>query len=62
MMRTGEGALTYAYNAPAAVSADGFVVASGLTTAVRDTGQLGPRGRGRLSRAGDAAPYPCGVE
>ena len=42
MMRTGDGALTYAYNAQAAVSEDGWVVASGLTTEVRDTGQLGP--------------------
>jgi len=42
MMRTGDGALTYAYNAQAAVSEDGLVVASGLTTEVRDTGQLGP--------------------
>jgi len=42
MMRTGDGALTYAYNAQAAVSTDGIVVASGLTTAVRDTGQLEP--------------------
>src|SRR5947199_1821549 len=41
MMRTGDGALTYAYNAQAAVSEDGWVVASGLTTEVRDTGQLG---------------------
>src|SRR5260370_39554920 len=36
------GALTYAYNAQAAVSEDGLVVASGLTREVRDTGQLGP--------------------
>jgi IS5 family transposase len=42
MMRLGDGALSYAYNAQAAVSADGIVVASGLTTAVRDTEQLGP--------------------
>jgi transposase len=42
MMQTGDGALTYAYNAQAAVSVDGFVVASGVTTAVRDTGQLVP--------------------
>jgi transposase len=42
MMPTGDGALTYAYNAQAAVSADGVVVARGLTTAVRDTGQLVP--------------------
>jgi transposase len=42
MMPTGDGALTYAYNAQAAVSADGIIVASGLTTAVRDIGQLGP--------------------
>ena len=42
MMRTSDGALTYAYNAHAAVSADGLIVASGLTTAVRDIGQLRP--------------------
>ena len=42
MMPLGDGALTYAYNAQAAVSADGVIVASGLTTAVRDIGQLEP--------------------
>jgi transposase len=42
MMRMGDGALTYAYNAQAAVSTDGIVVASGLTTTVRDTAQLAP--------------------
>jgi len=42
MMRTSDGALTYAYNAQAAVSADGLIVASGLTTAVRDIGELVP--------------------
>jgi hypothetical protein len=42
MMRTSDGALTYASNAQAAVSPDSFVVASGLTPAVRDTTQLLP--------------------
>ena len=42
MMRTSDGALTYAYNAQAAVSADGLIVASGLTTAVRDMGERVP--------------------
>jgi transposase len=42
MMRTSDGALTYAYNAQAAVSADGLIVSSGLTTAVRDIGELVP--------------------
>jgi hypothetical protein len=42
MMAMGDGALTYAYNAQAAVSTEGLVVASGLTPAVRDTGQLVP--------------------
>ena len=42
MMQTGDGALTYAYNAQAAVSEDGLIVATGLTIAVRDTGQLLP--------------------
>ena len=42
MMQTGDGALTYAYNAQAAVSVDGLIVATGLTTAVRDTGHLLP--------------------
>jgi len=42
MMRTSDGALTYAYNAQAAVSADRIIVASGLTTAVRDITQLVP--------------------
>jgi transposase len=42
MMQASDGALVYAYNAQAAVSADGLIVATGLTTAVRDTGQLLP--------------------
>jgi transposase len=42
MMKTGDGALVYAYNAQAAVSEDGLVVAAGLTSAVRDIGQLLP--------------------
>src|SRR5436853_1677218 len=42
MMQVSDGALVYAYNAQAAVSEDGLIVATGLTTAVRDTGQLLP--------------------
>ena len=42
MMQTSDGALVYAYNAQAAVSEDGLIVATGLTTAVRDTGHLLP--------------------
>lgn len=42
MMKVSDGALVYAYNAQAAVSTDGLIVATGLTTAVRDTGQLLP--------------------
>lgn len=45
MMQTGDGALTHAYEAQAAVSEDGLIAATGLTTAVRDTGQA-RRGRG----------------
>ena len=53
LMRTGDGALPYASNAQAAVSADGFVGASGLTTAVRDTGQLVPRGAAVAANPGE---------
>jgi transposase len=42
MMQVSDGALVYAYNAQAAVSEDGLIVATGLTTAVRDTGHLLP--------------------
>jgi Transposase DDE domain len=42
MMPTGDGALADADNAQAAVSPEGIIVASGLTTAVRDPGQLAP--------------------
>ena len=43
MMRVGnDGALTYAYNAQAATSEDGLIVAVGLTTTVRDLGQAVP--------------------
>ncbi len=42
MMQTSDGALVYAYNAQAAVSEDGLIVATGLTTAVRDTEHLPP--------------------
>lgn len=42
MMMTGEGSLQYAYNAQAAVSEDGVVVATGLTRSVRDHEQLEP--------------------
>src|SRR5437016_627030 len=53
MMATSDGALTYAYNAQAAVSSDGFVVASGVTTAVRDTGQLLPMGAAVAGNTGE---------
>src|SRR5438034_11277845 len=43
MMRVGnDGALTYAYNAQAATSEDGVIVAVGLTTSVADTPQAVP--------------------
>ncbi|MEO6026718.1 MAG: transposase [Candidatus Binatia bacterium] len=42
MMKTGDGALVYAYNAQAAVSADGLILATGLTPTVRDHEQLLP--------------------
>ena len=42
MMKTGEGALTYCYNAQAATSEDGLIVATGVTTKARDIGQLVP--------------------
>jgi transposase len=42
MMKTSDGALTYAYNAQAAVSEDGLIVATGHTTDVNDMGQLIP--------------------
>ena len=43
MMRVGnDGALTYAYNAQAATSEDGVIVAVGLTTMVPDTPQALP--------------------
>jgi transposase len=53
MMATGDGALTYAYNAQAAVSTDGFVVASGVTTAVRDTGELLPMAAAIAANTGE---------
>ena len=40
MMMTGEGSLHYAYNAQAAVSEDGILVATGMTRSPRDSGQL----------------------
>src|SRR5207247_8663864 len=43
MMRVGnDGALTYAYNAQAATSEDGVIVAVGLTTSGADTPQAVP--------------------
>jgi hypothetical protein len=42
MMKTGDGSLQYAYNAQAAVSEDGIIVATGLTSAGNDQGQLVP--------------------
>src|SRR6266850_2377466 len=42
MMRTGEGSLQYCYNAQAATSEDGVIVAAEITTSPRDVGQLVP--------------------
>ena len=42
MMLTGEGSLQYCYNAQAATSEDGIIVAAEITTSPRDVGQLIP--------------------
>jgi transposase len=42
MMKTGEGSLTYCYNAQAAVSEDGILVATELSTTPRDEASLEP--------------------
>jgi len=42
MMMTGEGSLQYCYNAQAATSEDGIIVAAEITTSPRDVGQLMP--------------------
>jgi transposase len=42
MMRTGDGSLQYCYNAQAATSEDGVIVAAEITTSPRDVGQLVP--------------------
>jgi len=42
MMKTGEGAMQYCYNAQAATSEDGIVVATGLSTSPNDAPQLVP--------------------
>jgi hypothetical protein len=42
MMKTGEGSLAYCYNAQAAVSEDGIVVATELSTTPRDEASLEP--------------------
>jgi hypothetical protein len=42
MMRTGEGSLAYCYNAQAAVSEDGILVATELSTTPRDEASLEP--------------------
>ena len=42
MMLTGEGSLQYCYNAQAATSEDGIIVAAEITTSPRDVGQLVP--------------------
>ena len=41
-MLTGEGSLQYCYNAQAATSEDGILVAAEITTSPRDVGQLVP--------------------
>jgi transposase len=42
MMMTGEGSLQYCYNAQAATSEDGVIVAADITTSPRDVNQLVP--------------------
>lgn len=42
MMKTSEGALTYCYNAQAATSEDGIIVATGTTTQANDVDELIP--------------------
>jgi len=42
MMMTGEGSLQYCYNAQAATSEDGIIVAAEISTSPRDVGQLVP--------------------
>ena len=42
MMMTGEGSLQYCYNAQAATSEDGVIVAADITTSPRDVGELVP--------------------
>lgn len=42
MMKTGEGAMQYCYNAQAAVSEDGIIVATGLSTSPSDAPELVP--------------------
>jgi transposase len=42
MMKTGEGSLAYCYNAQAAVSEDGIIVATELSTTIRDENSLEP--------------------
>ena len=42
MMKGADGALTYCYNAQAATSEDGIIVATGTTNRVRDTRELIP--------------------
>lgn len=42
MMKTGEGSLAYCYNAQAAVSEDGIIVATDLSTTPRDEASLEP--------------------
>ena len=42
MMKTGEGAMQYCYNAQAAASEDGIVVATGISTSPSDAPQLLP--------------------
>jgi transposase len=42
MMKTGEGSLVYCYNAQAAVSEDGIIVATELSTTPRDEASLEP--------------------
>jgi hypothetical protein len=53
MMMTGEGSLQYCYNAQAATSEDGVIVAAEIATSPRDVGQLVLMVEGRWCTAAD---------
>jgi transposase len=52
MMMTGEGSLQYCYNAQAATSEDGVIVAADVATSPRDVGQLVPMVEAVTANAG----------